>query len=521
MQTRYGIPFSSQTTPQGHANTAASSGLVRGSTAAAPNPLPRSTANFNTHDYTAALLTCLDHEVKRGLLHLSNRGLLPPCADITSALTGQSNVLHTQAMHLLPHEDRFIASPGVHEAAKEYGLYSRVSARRFKAAQATQEEAAALSATPPNTAPGPQQFPARDHSDSGSSSGGSSAGTSDAAQTDDLGAHTPGHPAPTHGSRKHTPAAGSAGRPPRGPTATRACAAADPVVVTRLAADAKQGSVAMGDADVGPEQDQGCHGGPREAETARGAPGAVRFAGQLEVESSWEALGHDGSSAGPPGAVSSASGIIDVGVGGACGGGGGPALHSAGDAAAAVDGADMRHYEDLMDDLSAHHVIIRKGQVLNATPEYQSFQRTCGDAWPAVAAVLLQLEAICVQYAVPLATVFGARVLELGQEAAAAGGGAGAAPALTVERLLGCIENIQEVALVLQQPGQRFRGPNGRAAAVVLIQAFMRGLHARRVRTFRTRSAFQVCWRCLEVLEVAVVGIHQSCLDVLDMATRI
>eukprot|EP00892_Ulva_mutabilis_P001955 jgi/Ulvmu1/11760/UM008_0174.1 len=177
-----------------------------------------------------------------------------------------------------------------------------------------------------------------------------------------------------------------------------------------------------------------------------------------------------------------------------------------------VEDEEARQYEVLMDDLAAHSVIIRKGEVLDTTPEYESFRRTCGDAWPAVAGVLVQLEAICVQYAVPLATVGGRAVLALGQEvaeAAAAAGGGPPPPPLPAERLLACIENIQEVAAVLQRPGQRFRGPHGLAAAVVLIQAFTRGAHARR-RAMVLRKKHTACrviqgeWRVLRMRQHAL-----------------
>ena len=137
-----------------------------------------------------------------------------------------------------------------------------------------------------------------------------------------------------------------------------------------------------------------------------------------------------------------------------------------------------RKYEELMDEHSGHYIVIRKGETLDSTPEFESWQRVCAEQWPAVASLLLQIEAICVQYDVPTATVDGRKLAALAEEV-------DAGVQCRLEALLACIENIQEVAAVLQAPGQRFRGPNGRDAAAVVVQAYLRGRLARRVRPLR------------------------------------
>ncbi len=43
-----------------------------------------------------------------------------------------------------------------------------------------------------------------------------------------------------------------------------------------------------------------------------------------------------------------------------------------------------------------------------------------------------------------------------------------------MEDLLACVKNIRQVALLLQQPGRRFKGPAGLQAAAVCIQAHWR-----------------------------------------------
>ena len=57
-------------------------------------------------------------------------------------------------------------------------------------------------------------------------------------------------------------------------------------------------------------------------------------------------------------------------------------------------------------------------------------------------------------------------------EVAGASVKAGAPPAM--EALLACVKNIRQVALLLQQPGRRFKGPTGLQAAAVCIQAHWR-----------------------------------------------
>lgn len=164
------------------------------------------------------------------------------------------------------------------------------------------------------------------------------------------------------------------------------------------------------------------------------------------------------------------------------GGGGGEVSRDGG--LADVDGAEgaaseaqAREFHQLMDEHSAHYVIIRRGRVLKETPEYESFQRTHAHLWDTLAAMLLQLEAICKQYAVPLATVDGKKLAALAARDDVARGGT-----LPPELLLACIENIEEVAAVLRQPGRRFHGPGGKSQAAVTIQAHMRGYMQRKVR---------------------------------------
>ena len=66
-----------------------------------------------------------------------------------------------------------------------------------------------------------------------------------------------------------------------------------------------------------------------------------------------------------------------------------------------------RQYEELLDSHSLHEFIIRYGQTLSNTPEFASYGRVYATLWPILAQLILQLEGICTEYAVPLVVVDG------------------------------------------------------------------------------------------------------------------
>ena len=66
-----------------------------------------------------------------------------------------------------------------------------------------------------------------------------------------------------------------------------------------------------------------------------------------------------------------------------------------------------RQYEELMDDHSLHEFMIRYGHTLSSTPEFGSYQRVYAALWPIIAQLIMQLEGICAEYAVPLVVVDG------------------------------------------------------------------------------------------------------------------
>lgn len=60
-----------------------------------------------------------------------------------------------------------------------------------------------------------------------------------------------------------------------------------------------------------------------------------------------------------------------------------------------------------MDSHSLHEFIIRYGQTLSSTPEFASYGRVYAPLWPIIAQLILQLEGVCTEYAVPLVVVDG------------------------------------------------------------------------------------------------------------------
>ena len=50
--------------------------------------------------------------------------------------------------------------------------------------------------------------------------------------------------------------------------------------------------------------------------------------------------------------------------------------------------ANARDYNELMDQYSLHQIIIRKGQILDTTPEFISFKRSYLNRWGAVSYIL-------------------------------------------------------------------------------------------------------------------------------------
>ena len=108
VQERFGIPCMQPGDAQHKAAKQVASrleGLVLGGTTRKPELLPDT---VRTGAAGPAPLKFVDREIKYGLCHLINRGIIPAHSDVTSTLTGPDNVLHTVAARLRPHGERFV-----------------------------------------------------------------------------------------------------------------------------------------------------------------------------------------------------------------------------------------------------------------------------------------------------------------------------------------------------------------------------------------------------------------------------
>ncbi|KAL1514674.1 hypothetical protein AB1Y20_003762 [Prymnesium parvum] len=157
-----------------------------------------------------------------------------------------------------------------------------------------------------------------------------------------------------------------------------------------------------------------------------------------------------------------------------------------------------RQFDELMDTFSLHHFIIRYGCTLDSTPEYISFQRKYHDHWGALQQLVAKLEAIMVNYNVPIAYIDGQKLAVLALDPLAPQDEAS---------LLECVVNEDQVMACISQPGQRFRTVGGPSAEVKLkaateLQAGYRG-HLSRKRTaalMKERTAALVLTRRAKVM---------------------
>jgi hypothetical protein len=112
-------------------------------------------------------------------------------------------------------------------------------------------------------------------------------------------------------------------------------------------------------------------------------------------------------------------------------------------------------------------ITVKDGHLLTTAQEFQDFQSSQPQKWQHISAVLNQLEALCQNYAVPMATVHCGRLLELASEHELG---------LRIRRqeLVSCLVNAEDVKELISRPGQRYRGEGGLHAAATTIQATYR-----------------------------------------------
>eukprot|EP00854_Cymbomonas_tetramitiformis_P001341 gene1341-1940_t len=150
-----------------------------------------------------------------------------------------------------------------------------------------------------------------------------------------------------------------------------------------------------------------------------------------------------------------------------------------------ADKPQQRQYEELLDNFSLHEILIRRGATLDSTPEFSSFKRAYVELWVGITDLLLDIETICRKYAIPLAVIDGKALADLAREHPQG------APA-PANKLLSCVKNIEAVSNLIQQPGRRYLGPDGKAQAAITIQRHARGHVTRQNKKYAVLAATAV-----------------------------
>lgn len=105
-----------------------------------------------------------------------------------------------------------------------------------------------------------------------------------------------------------------------------------------------------------------------------------------------------------------------------------------------------------MDVYSLHQLIIRKGKVLDQTPEFISFKRTYISKWGQISYILMLLEKMLSKSHVEMAYVEGRKV------AALCFGDIDLSRKPTDEELFSCISNKDEISGSIAIPSLMFKG---------------------------------------------------------------
>jgi hypothetical protein len=123
-----------------------------------------------------------------------------------------------------------------------------------------------------------------------------------------------------------------------------------------------------------------------------------------------------------------------------------------------------RSYNELMDIYSLHQFIIRKGKVLDQTPEFISFKRTYISQWGSVSYIIHLLEKFLSTYGIDLAYIEGKQLVALAHSQTSDMKKPGN------ELLFDCIINKEDVGKVIKIPSRMFKGPRGPELAAISIQ---------------------------------------------------
>jgi hypothetical protein len=116
-----------------------------------------------------------------------------------------------------------------------------------------------------------------------------------------------------------------------------------------------------------------------------------------------------------------------------------------------------------MDVFSLHQFIIRKGKVLDQTPEFTSFKRTYITQWGSISYIIHLLEKFLSTYGVDLAYIDGKALVSLAESQS---------PDMRKpanELLFDCIANKEDVSKLIKIPSRMFKGPRGPELAAITI----------------------------------------------------
>lgn len=130
-----------------------------------------------------------------------------------------------------------------------------------------------------------------------------------------------------------------------------------------------------------------------------------------------------------------------------------------------------------MDQFSLHQIIIRKGEILDTTPEFISFKRTYLNKWGSVSYILHLIQRLLQDSEVEMAYVEGRKVALL------------ATAEMEIKKpskedLYDCINNKDEVASRIKIPSMMFKGQEGPILAATVVQKNWRTHKARVAYTY-------------------------------------
>ena len=125
---------------------------------------------------------------------------------------------------------------------------------------------------------------------------------------------------------------------------------------------------------------------------------------------------------------------------------------------------DPKSYPEILDTYSLHHFIIRKGQVLEETPEYISYKRTYQSMFGKIGIIIRELERFAQEHDLRLFYVDGKKIALLSEKLKRP----------SQDELLDCIVDNEEILKNLNIPSRKFRGERGRVLAAIKIQSYIR-----------------------------------------------